>query len=207
VSLADQIVIELVRELSSAALSGSENDTDLILAFVKEIYLNKSISSTQLLQVVYMGQRLVFKVTRVLATENPDTLIPKLESLNLTNGHVKNGTTAFKLYLISSETRFSFTSADTAVNAADEPGVKETIMFKDLGGLEKEIELCKEIFVDPFKYSAKYKEVGVEFSKGVILYGPSGCGKTMLANAILNESGCNFIQLNVSEIYSRFLID
>ncbi len=44
---------------------------------------------------------------------------------------------------------------------------------------------------------------GVELSKGVLLYGPSGCGKTVLARAICNEAKCSFVELRISEIYSK----
>lgn len=42
-------------------------------------------------------------------------------------------------------------------------------------------------------------------SKGVLLYGPSGCGKTALARSICNEAKCNFVELKVSELYSKYL--
>lgn len=48
--------------------------------------------------------------------------------------------------------------------------------------------------------------LGVELSKGVLLYGPGGCGKTLLAKATCNESKCTFIELKMSDIYSRFVI-
>ena len=50
-----------------------------------------------------------------------------------------------------------------------------------------------------------YAFLGVELSKGVLLYGPGGCGKTLLAKATCNESKCNFIELKISDIYSRFI--
>ncbi len=201
---ADQISLELVKNLSSTVLfnaSNNENDFDLILDFLKEIYLNKSISSNQLLQVVYMGQKLVFKIVKVASNNNLEDLNSKLNNLKLTaSGHSRQMGPISAFY-ISSSTKFFIN--DEAKKSENEPNEKEKILFKDLGGLDKEIELIKEIFVDPFKFSTLYNEVGIEFSKGVILYGPSGCGKTMLASAILNESNCNYVQLNVSEIYSR----
>lgn len=32
---------------------------------------------------------------------------------------------------------------------------------------------------------------------GFLLYGPPGCGKTLIAKAIANESGVNFIHIKV----------
>ena len=48
--------------------------------------------------------------------------------------------------------------------------------------------------------------LGVEVSKGVLLYGPSGCGKTILAKAICNQIKTNWVELKASEIYSKFFI-
>lgn len=48
------------------------------------------------------------------------------------------------------------------------------------------------------------QQKGVDISKGVLLYGSSGCGKTMLARAVCNESKCNIVKLDITDIYSRF---
>tara|TARA_B110000305_G_scaffold189868_1_gene212042 strand:- start:55 stop:219 length:165 start_codon:yes stop_codon:yes gene_type:complete len=38
---------------------------------------------------------------------------------------------------------------------------------------------------------------------GIMLYGPPGCGKTLLAKAIANESGANFISVKGPEVSER----
>jgi SpoVK/Ycf46/Vps4 family AAA+-type ATPase len=38
----------------------------------------------------------------------------------------------------------------------------------------------------------------VDLETGFLLYGPPGCGKTLIAKAVANEAGANFIHIKVS---------
>jgi len=46
----------------------------------------------------------------------------------------------------------------------------------------------------------------VNLETGFLLYGPPGCGKTLIAKAVVNEAGANFIHIKVSLILHPFLI-
>ena len=197
-----QLTLELAKNFCNSTLGAAQgnnnehDDTELILQFMLEVYLGKLVSASQLLYSVYMGQRLVFKLVNVLCNNNNsavNSLDQEMAGLSLES--------SAKVYAIDSRTKFSLTSQRAGEN--EQETTKRNVFFRDLGGMEKEIELVREVFIDPFKFCSIYKQVGVELSKGVILYGPSGCGKTMLAKAVLNECQCNSIQLNMSQIYSR----
>lgn len=45
---------------------------------------------------------------------------------------------------------------------------------------------------------SKCQEFGVDLETGFLLYGPPGCGKTLIAKAVANEAGANFIHIKVS---------
>lgn len=199
---ADQVVIEQVE--SACRLDESQDeDVQLILEFLRERYLNKIVTGSQYLHLAYMGQQLVFKIASVISKKKKKSQVndisKKLESLNLNGVHENS-----EFYAISQSTSFKLaTSVGKEDTKKEIESANRRVTFKDIGGMEKEIELVKEIFIDTFKFSAQYDELGIEFSKGVLLYGPKGCGKTLLARAILHESQCHFIELNVTEIYSK----
>ena len=46
---------------------------------------------------------------------------------------------------------------------------------------------------------------GVDLETGFLLYGPPGCGKTLIAKAVANEAGANFIHIKVSLFDLPFL--
>jgi len=78
------------------------------------------------------------------------------------------------------------------------------ITYEDIGGLDREIQLVREMVELPLKHPEIFTRLGIDPPRGVLLRGPPGCGKTLLAKAVANESQAHFISINGPEIMSKF---
>jgi len=79
------------------------------------------------------------------------------------------------------------------------------VRWEDIGGLEDVKKLLKESVEWPLKHPEAFDRMGIRPVKGILLYGPPGCGKTLLAKAVANESGANFILVNAGELLSKWV--
>ncbi|GMH58774.1 hypothetical protein TrRE_jg7589 [Triparma retinervis] len=85
-------------------------------------------------------------------------------------------------------------------NQVEVPDVK----WEDVGGLEEVKRELHETVQYPVEHADKYLKFGMHPSKGVLFYGPPGCGKTLLAKAIANECGANFISIKGPELLTQW---
>ncbi|KAJ3299154.1 hypothetical protein HK104_009948, partial [Borealophlyctis nickersoniae] len=76
----------------------------------------------------------------------------------------------------------------------------EEVRWRDVGGHQIVKTLLEESVVWFYKNSSAYARLGVQPSKGVLLFGPPGTGKTLLAKAVAYESGANFLPVSVSAL-------
>jgi len=79
------------------------------------------------------------------------------------------------------------------------------IKWNDVGGLEAVKQSIKEVVQWPLEHPESFKNIGIRAPTGVLLYGPPGSGKTLLAKAVANESGANFISVKGPEIMSKWV--
>lgn len=79
--------------------------------------------------------------------------------------------------------------------------------YRDIGGLEQQIQEIKEAVELPLVHPELYEDIGIKPPKGVILYGPPGTGKTLLAKAVANETSATFLRVVGSELIQKYLGD
>lgn len=80
-----------------------------------------------------------------------------------------------------------------------------SVHWTDVGGLDEVKQNLIESVEWPIKYPNRFKQVGIEPPKGVLLYGAPGCGKTLLAKAVATEGEMNFISIKGPEIFSKWV--
>lgn len=78
------------------------------------------------------------------------------------------------------------------------------INFSDVEGVDEAEENLQEI-VDYLHNPEKYREIGANMPKGVLLVGPPGTGKTLLAKAVAGEANVPFFSMSGSEFVEMFV--
>uniref|UniRef100_A0A8B9PG94 Nuclear valosin-containing protein-like n=1 Tax=Apteryx owenii TaxID=8824 RepID=A0A8B9PG94_APTOW len=74
------------------------------------------------------------------------------------------------------------------------------VTWADIGALEDVREELTMAILAPVRNPEQFKALGLTTPAGVLLAGPPGCGKTLLAKAVANESGLNFISVKGPEL-------
>jgi ribosome biogenesis ATPase len=78
--------------------------------------------------------------------------------------------------------------------------------WADVGALVEVRDELRMAVVQPIRQPEIFSDLGVESPCGVLLWGPPGCGKTLLARAVANESGANFIGVKGPELLNKVCI-
>uniref|UniRef100_A0AAY4C0S9 AAA+ ATPase domain-containing protein n=1 Tax=Denticeps clupeoides TaxID=299321 RepID=A0AAY4C0S9_9TELE len=79
------------------------------------------------------------------------------------------------------------------------------VCWSDIGGMEEVKLKLKQAVEWPLRHPEAFSRMGIQPPKGVLLYGPPGCSKTMIAKALANESGLNFLAIKGPELLSKYV--
>ncbi len=88
----------------------------------------------------------------------------------------------------------------SVVRQAEHPKVS----FSDVAGQENAKREVQEL-IDYLRDPAKFRRLGAQVPRGVLLMGPPGTGKTLLARALAGEAGVPFFSISGSEFIEVFV--
>eukprot|EP00873_Tetraselmis_striata_P015255 jgi/Tetstr1/435519/TSEL_024423.t1 len=79
------------------------------------------------------------------------------------------------------------------------------VTWDDVGSLSDIREELSFAITEPIKFPQRFAALGLSAPCGVLLFGPPGCGKTLVAKAVANESGANFISIKGPELLNKYV--
>ena len=79
------------------------------------------------------------------------------------------------------------------------------VSWNDVGAMEAVREELQLAILAPVNHKEQFDSLGLPNSSGVLLVGPPGCGKTLVAKAIANEAGINFISVKGPELINMYV--
>ena len=100
--------------------------------------------------------------------------------------------------IINQNTRFLLKKPDFTMEGPSH------VWYENVGGLENELRLVREMVELPLRYAEAFERLGIESPKGVLLCGPPGTGKTLIARAVASETKLHFVRVNGPEIIHKF---
>ncbi|KAK2441772.1 cell division cycle protein [Trifolium repens] len=79
------------------------------------------------------------------------------------------------------------------------------VKWEDVGALDHVREEFDQHILKRIKDPDIYEGLGLNCDTGFLLYGPPGCGKTLIAKAVANEAGANFIYIKGPELLNKYV--
>jgi cell division protease FtsH len=84
------------------------------------------------------------------------------------------------------------------------PDAAPSIGWADIAGSDEAKDELREV-VDYMRDPKKFRELGAQVPKGILLHGPPGTGKTLLAKAVAHESGAVFFSQSAASFVEMFV--
>ncbi len=81
---------------------------------------------------------------------------------------------------------------------------KPNVTFDQIGGQKDAKEEIQGLSL-AIKKPELYKKWGTKPPKGILFFSPTGTGKTLMAKALAHESNAEFMNINISDILSKYM--
>jgi ribosome biogenesis ATPase len=122
-------------------------------------------------------------------------------------------------YLFNKNSKFSFSTTEcvemndfSKASKSIQPTAKREgfavvpdVTWNDVGALTEVREELLHNVLEPIANPDLFRSLGLEVPAGVLFFGPPGCGKTLLAKAVANQSGANFISVKGPELLNMYV--
>src|SRR3989475_786352 len=79
-----------------------------------------------------------------------------------------------------------------------------TVRWENIGGLKEVRQTLHEMVEIPLKKPETFRRLGIRPPKGLLLHGAPGTGKTLVAKAVANQAGANFLVAKGSSLLSKW---
>jgi transitional endoplasmic reticulum ATPase len=96
------------------------------------------------------------------------------------------------------------TTVETGSPSDDDAGAQLNVTYEDIGGLDEELDLVREMIELPLSEPELFRQLGIDPPKGVLLHGPPGTGKTLIAKAVASEVDAHFETISGPEVVSKY---
>jgi cell division protease FtsH len=83
------------------------------------------------------------------------------------------------------------------------PSSEDSIKWDDVAGVEEAKDELREV-VEFLRDPKRFKQLGAQVPKGILLHGPPGTGKTLLAKAVAHESNAQFFAQSAASFVEMF---
>ncbi|KAI9344899.1 P-loop containing nucleoside triphosphate hydrolase protein [Obelidium mucronatum] len=142
---------------------------------------------------------------RKLQSDSLD-LTDKLAAMNLNPSspppnHLQNASVSWTLDFVKVIPYITASQAsDTGFDMS-----KADLRWDDIGGYDQVKAKLQALVINPLENPQSYERLGIKPPAGILLYGPSGCGKSLLVRTLGSNCPLNFISVNGSKIFSKYL--